>query len=284
MGELRYVWRQAVEGLSRVELLLLAYLLALNAVSIFGYGTFGIHPELVARWTWAGPIFNLAYPVFAQLQIVVAWAVFQLVLHRRSGWRWLPAFAATFVLSLASEWAGTTYGIPFGKYEYTALLGPKLLDKVPWLIPVSWFFMGLASYGVVVRLQGTRLRSAIFRIVAGAVLLTSWDLSLDPAMSHLTPFWLWENPGWYYGMPELNLFGWFVTGLVIMAAFELLGGEKLVAGLPRNFALVFYLANLMLPFGMCVVAELWLAALVTLVVSAIFAWIGWSAARPATNF
>ena len=90
------------------------------------------------------------------------------------------------------------------------------------------------------------------------------QLSLDPAMSHLTPFWLWANPGWYYGMPAFNLFGWFVTGVVILGAMEWLGAEKMIRRLPENFCLVFYLANLMLPVGMCLVAQLWLASVVRL--------------------
>jgi uncharacterized membrane protein len=43
--------------------------------------------------------------------------------------------------------------------------------------------------------------------------LLSWDLSLDPAMSYATRYWIWGSTGAYYGMPWLNLFGWYVTGI-----------------------------------------------------------------------
>jgi putative membrane protein len=258
------------ESFSKLDRVGLMALVIVNAVSIFGYGTFGLHPEWVAIWDWVPRVFALAYPIFAQLQIVLAFAVFMAAMIRHLRFEWWSLFLATFGLSLLSEWTGTTYGIPFGKYEYTHLLGPMIGGKVPWLIPISWFFMGFASYGMIVRIQGDRLDSRAFRIFLGSILLLSWDLTLDPAMSFLTPFWLWENPGFFYGMPALNLFGWFVTGVLIMGAFELLGGYKLAGRMPMDFCFAFYLANLMLPVGFVIVAGLWGSLILTLVVALCF--------------
>ena len=263
-------FRILMSSMTHVEKVGIYFLIVINVVSIFGYGTFGLHPELVGMYDWIPIVFAFAYPLFAQLQIVAAFAVFLHSVHRHMSWGWVTLFVATFALSLLSEWAGTTYGVPFGKYEYTHLLGPKIVDKVPWLIPVSWFFMGLASYGMVVRIQGNKVNSALFRVTLGSILLLTWDLTLDPAMSFLTPFWLWENPGFFYGMPALNLFGWFVTGLVILSAFEILGGQEKVKKLPGNFCFLFYMVNLMLPVGMVVVAGLWWALVVTGVVMTAF--------------
>jgi len=268
------VWVQfqnLFSSLNRWERLGVYLLTGINGISIFGYGTFGLHPEMVGLYSWIPAVFAVAYPLFAQLQIVLAFAVFMVAVQRHLSWGWLSLFVATFVLSLLSEWTGTTYGIPFGKYEYTHLLGPKLLDKVPFLIPISWFFMGLASYGMVARMQGNRVNSALFRVILGSILLLTWDLTLDPAMSFLTPFWLWENPGFFYGMPALNLFGWFVTGLVILGAFELLGGHEKVKKLPADFCFIFYMVNLMLPLGMVIVAGLWWALVVTCAVLGAYA-------------
>ena len=250
-------------GLTRIERQGFWFLILINAISIFGYGTFGLHPEWVSLWPWVPGVFSVAYPIFAQLQILAALGVFMMVVIRTMGRSWWPLFVATFALSLLSEWTGTTYGIPFGKYEYTHLLGPKIDGKVPWLIPVSWFFMGLASYGMISKIQGPRLNSRLFRVVLGSVLLLTWDLTLDPAMSFLTPFWLWENPGLFYGMPALNLFGWFVTGLIVLGTFEFFDAHERIQKLPSSFCLSFYLVNLMLPVGMVIVAGLWGALAVT---------------------
>ena len=56
------------------------------------------------------------------------------------------ALAAIYIVSLTSELLGTTYGIPFGAYSYTTLLGPKWFDRVPLLIPLSWFTMSWAAW------------------------------------------------------------------------------------------------------------------------------------------
>ena len=41
---------------------------------------------------------------------------------------------------------GTGTGDPFGNYEYLSGLGYKVLGHVPFSIPLSWFYMGLASF------------------------------------------------------------------------------------------------------------------------------------------
>jgi putative membrane protein len=59
------------------------------------------------------------------------------------------------------------------------------------------------------------------RIVGGALCLTAWDLFLDPQMVG-EGYWRWVRRGRYRGIPLTNFLGWFVTGLVVMAALELL--------------------------------------------------------------
>jgi uncharacterized membrane protein len=45
-------------------------------------------------------------------------------------------FLVSTLLSLSSELIGTGTGWPFGNYEYTAFLGYKVLDRVPFSIPL----------------------------------------------------------------------------------------------------------------------------------------------------
>jgi len=240
--------------------------LLVNSTSIFGFAVFGLHPEFLAKWSWAPPIFASSYPFFAQIQILLAFAVLAAKLTGEVGRRWLLAFGLVFILSAISELMGTTYGIPFGKYAYTELLGFKILDRVPYLIPVSWFFMALPSFMVAHRALA-RFSGRVARIIVGAILLLSWDLTLDPAMSFLTPFWLWDDVnGVFYGMPLGNLAGWFVTGLVIMGVFELLQVQKWAGLVSPAWWQGYYLANLMLPLGMCFAAGLWDAISITVVV------------------
>lgn len=101
------------------------------------------------------------------------------------------------------------------------------------------------------------------RVVRASLILVAWDLSLDPAMSGATSYWVWGAEGPYYGMPLLNLFGWFVTGLALMAILELMRSYRWVDGLSRRWMLWYYGANLFLPLGMNAAAGMWLAILVT---------------------
>ena len=62
--------------------------------------------------------------------------------------RWVPAFGALYLISLSAELMGTTRGIPFGEYSYSAILAPMWGGHVPVIIPLSWFCMAVPSYAL----------------------------------------------------------------------------------------------------------------------------------------
>ena len=104
-------------------------------------------------------------------------------------------------------------------------------------------------------------------------MLLSWDLALDPAMSLVTKYWIWGTEGPYYGMPLLNLFGWYVTGLALMAALAALRADGWVAALPLGWLVAFYGANLLLPLGMSLAAGLWGAVAATVAAMVLCWWL-----------
>jgi uncharacterized membrane protein len=57
------------------------------------------------------------------------------------------AFGLGTLVSLAGELLGTSTGFPFGGYAYTTLLGYRILNLVPFPIPISWAFMLYCSLG-----------------------------------------------------------------------------------------------------------------------------------------
>ena len=187
--------------------------------------------------------------------------------------KWYLCLGAALVISFIMEYGGTTYGIPFGKYSYSSLLGWKIAGQVPVLIPLSWFFMAFSSYFLAVQILGSR-RWPFTAILLGSALLVIWDLTLDPAMSQLTAFWIWEEPVHsVLKIPISNLVGWILTGILIMGCFE-----QIRIKIPSNwkseqFPLKFYAANLMLPLGFSIAGQLWFSVVATMLAILFCVWI-----------
>jgi uncharacterized membrane protein len=259
---------QSTATTDRVTRAALWVLCAFTVFTLAGYASFGLHPRLLLRFPQAAGIYALAFRGFAVGHVLIAGSVLLLFLTLRAGGRWLPAFAALYGISLTSELLGTSLGIPFGEYGYTQLLGAKWFGLVPLVIPLSWFFMALPSYALALRALPAP-EAAGRRVLLASLILASWDLALDPAMSHATRYWVWGEAGPYYGMPLLNLFGWYVTGLLLMGALAALRSETWIRELPPRWLAGFYLANLALPLGMSAAAGLWGAVAATLAALAV---------------
>ena len=223
---------------------------AIVVASLLGYGIFTSRPDLLMQvdpqarfFVWAFHGFAVGNMLFSGLAVLA-----EGVLHRK---RVVMAFAAVYVVSLTSELLGTAYGVPFGAYSYTNLLGPKWFDLVPLLIPLSWFTMSWAAWII------ARRRTQDFHaVLLGTCLLLAWDLLLDPAMSKVTSYWVWGDKGYYYGMPWSNLLGWAATGFVLLAILRKLAPE------PKGdlrFCWAVYIVNFFLPLGFCVLNGYWIA-------------------------
>lgn len=251
-----------VSARSAVEAITLAAVYAVSIASLAGFATFSLHPELLARAEVSPATYGRILVLAPRAQILVAVSALAAFLSGRVGRKWVPAFAIVYVVSLKAELVGTTIGMPFGPYRYTDGLGIKWFEHVPALIPASWFMMALPSYAVAVG-RFPRGESIVGRVALGSFILLSWDLALDPAMSFVTKYWVWSTAGPYYGMPILNLLGWFVTGVVLMIAFVALRVDAWIDDVPALWLLGFYGANLILPVGMNVAAGLWGAVVAT---------------------
>lgn len=197
--------------------------------------------------------------------------------YRVFGWWAMLTFALPAVgLSLSSELLGTATGFPFGHYHYLSGLGYKIAGRVPFTIPLSWFYVGFSTY-VVARagLEGRGLPGwlrSLGSVAIGSLLLTFWDFVLDPAMSQtMMPFWLWEQPGAFFGMPYQNFVGWFATGVVFMSAATLLW-PKAPLGIARrqlNLPIAIYAANLAFGGVLSAAAGFWIPVALTVVFAAL---------------
>ncbi|TDC81318.1 carotenoid biosynthesis protein [Micromonospora sp. KC606] len=171
-----------------------------------------------------------------------------------------PRTAVTLVAvatggGFAIEALGVATGLPFGSYDYSGQLGPKLAG-VPLVIPLAWTWMAWPAWLAAVRLTsparprraarpGPALRAArpsaasgatggrpawtrhARRVALAAVGLAAWDLFLDPQMV-AEGYWVWRDatpalPG-LPGIPVSNYLGWLLFAVLLMGVLRPLAG------------------------------------------------------------
>lgn len=213
-------------------------------------------------WKFSGPTYVVLGAIAALLHVggLIGW--------RRA----LPMFFVASGVALGSELLGTSTQLPFGEYQYTALLGTRILGLVPFPIPISWYYMIIGSLAIAGRLMVARDDNATkwkWSLVGGLVLV-AWDVSMDPAMVK-TLHWIWGDGDLFtrsglpapvvafftkdvfYGMPLSNWFGWFVTGVLISRLVLGFAPPSLVASRlsPTSLPIVLYAVNGIMPIAIC---------------------------------
>ncbi|MGA9382660.1 MAG: carotenoid biosynthesis protein, partial [Phormidium sp.] len=219
-------------------------------------------PELIASLPDAGQaFFGLSMAWGGVINIILGAIAVSIFAYRTWGiWPWLSFMFPAMMISVSSELLGTSTGFPFGDYHYLNGLGYKIADLVPFTIPISWFYMGIVCYAIA--RAGIRLaeKPSFLRqlgaIALGALMFTSWDFALEPAMSQtIVPFWYWEQAGAFFGTPYQNYVGWYGTSFFFMSVAAILWNLKIGAGkqnLTSNFTqnqLLFPLAIYVSNFG-----------------------------------
>ena len=173
----------------------------------------------------------------------------------------LAFFALSATISWAYEQVGVMTGLVFGAYHYTDYLGAKLGD-VPLLISLAWFMMIYPSYVIAGLVVGRRPTGtppgavALLRLAAvSAVVMTAWDLVVDPILSGPDArAWIWENGGPYFGIPIQNYFGWLLTTFTVYLAYRAL--EQRVAATPAGPVTARVAALAVVAYGALLAAEL----------------------------
>ena len=183
-------------------------------------------------------------------------------------------FLVAVLISATAELTGTKTGFPFGGYEYTGFLGWQLAGRVPYTVPLSWFYMGFASFLLASKIiQQTNIKNESFwSVVLGAWLLMAWDLVLDPAMASdkmtVMHFWIWKEHGAYFGMPLRNLAGWLGTGLAFIAAGRIIWMRSFDArAMVAWFPFAVYAVNVVWAMALSLSVGLWPTAIAAMFLS-----------------
>jgi uncharacterized membrane protein len=264
----------SMEKLRRVEqTLLLGHMLSM------GFGLAGMllvlpNPDIIALLPEIGKT-ALAWSMVGGgvVYMLLGTAAVAVYAYRTLGlWHCLGFMVPAILLSLGSELLGTSTGFPFGHYRYLSGLGYKIAGLVPFTIPLSWFYLGFSAY--LIALAGLETRNIsrglkyLGAIGFGALLLTSWDFVLDPAMSQMKlAFWVWEKPGAFFGMPYQNFAGWFGTGVIFMSVATLIWQAKPLKVPTKDLGLPFaiYLSNFAFAMVMSMAAGIYVPILLGLV-------------------
>ncbi len=201
--------------------------------------------------------FSISADIFFDLSFVLLFFALAQAFFELGGRRALIFVVLSAAIGFLAEVLGTSTGIPFGKYSYGDLLGPKVLG-VPIVVPLVWFVIAYIALSMVEGGVSGRIgsRSAgAFSTTTSAVpepdanhgrrnylliaLLAafgamSWDLLIDPMFSSYQ-YWTWDSNQFFSiptlsGIPLTNFVGWFVIVFLVISAYLLLvprGGSVL---------------------------------------------------------
>ncbi len=133
------------------------------------------------------------------------------------GARGAAVVAAAGSIGFGAELLGVHTGKPFGPYDYSGQLGPKVAG-VPLMAAAAWGLLARPSRVVGDLVAG---RSGLAKVAAAAGALTAWDVFLDPRMVR-EDYWRWPGGGRYEGIPASNYLGWFATSAAIFAATQVI--------------------------------------------------------------
>ena len=244
------------------------------------------HPQMLAYLPAGQRLFQWSMAGGGVGYILLGTVDMALYSYRRLGLKATLSFVLAAVgISLSSELLGTSTGFPFGHYSYLNGLGYKVAGLVPFTIPLSWFYLGLAS--LLLARAGLRAGQgqsgglkSMAAILLGSVLLTSWDFVLDPAMSQTDlPFWFWHQPGAFFGMPYQNFAGWLGTGVVFMSVgvvlWRLLGVSPQPSAESLTVPLIIYLGNFAFALVMSLAAGFYVPILMGVITGLVPALVCW---------
>lgn len=137
----------------------------------------------------------------------------------------LAFFVICFVVGNVAENIGVRTGLPFGRYYFTDLMGPKLL-VVPILLGLAYIGMAYVSWTlsrlILGQAESPVSAANVFVVpLIAAFLMVAWDLAMDSIWSTVLHAWIWQRGGAYFGVPISNFLGWYGTNFSIFLLFAL---------------------------------------------------------------
>jgi uncharacterized membrane protein len=149
------------------------------------------------------------YAMFFSVVMFLPFWILLFLERKKIGGRGFLAIGIVGLLSYLYELMSINYGFPYGKFEYTEMMGGiKILGDVPLVLPLVYVPMVFAGYYALKSLDGW------IRVFGFGIMLMLFDIAIDPGIT-ASGIWVWGDSflsGRLYGVPVQNFFGWFLTG------------------------------------------------------------------------
>ena len=178
--------------------------------------------------------------------------VFLIAATHHLGWRRTLAFVPVgYGLAWLSEFASVHWGFPYGDYYYIYTTAGRELwvAGVPFMDSLSYVFLSYCAYatalfllspvarrgGELVIRETPELRRSWRTMLLGAFLFMFLDVVIDPVALRGSRWFLgqiygYREAGAYFGVPVSNFIGWFMVGLVLMGALQVLDQSSVLKG------------------------------------------------------
>ncbi len=151
----------------------------------------------------------------------------------------VASLLAVAAFGFVIEVIGVRSGLPFGSYNYTAVLQPQLFG-VPIVMGFAWMVLVAAIHQT---LHGSGLGRWLAVLLA-SLWMTAIDLLIDPLAANQLGYWHWRAAGVYYGIPAVNFAGWFVSSLLVFGFLKLRGTNLISSFLGLSIVMFFSLIAL----------------------------------------
>ncbi|GFZ79393.1 hypothetical protein GCM10008018_26060 [Paenibacillus marchantiophytorum] len=151
---------------------------------------------------------------FSNGLFLVFFALYASSLETRLGEKRIESWARIIIIGAITfviEEVGVRTGWPFGEYSYTHVLGVSL-GHVPLAIPCAWIGILIAVVNMLT------LTNRWLRALLTGIWTVIFDMVLDP-VAFERQFWVWAEPGDFYGIPATNFISWFVIAALISLLF-----------------------------------------------------------------
>lgn len=149
-------------------------------------------------------------------------------------------FVFIVVTTFFIEVLGVKTGNIFGEYNYSNVLGIKLL-QVPIIIALNWGFVLLGIYSLVIN---TKISSNVLKVVLISILTVIFDIMLEPIAIKLN-YWNWHASS----VPLQNYLAWYLIAFcfsTIGVVFKISIKTKLISHYIYAQAIFFTILNVFL--------------------------------------